>query len=152
VGLIDGTFRANLEETGMGYAHEIALVRSARALGLLATPYVFDATQAHDMAQAGADVLVAHMGLTTTGASTAKSLDECVALTQAIADAAHAVAPDALVLVHGGPVATPEDAQYVLARTRGVVGFYGASALERLPVESALRETAGRFKALALGD
>jgi predicted TIM-barrel enzyme len=154
VGLIDGTFRANLEETGMGYAHEVALVRSACALGLLATPYVFDATQAHDMAEAGADVLVAHMGLTTSGAvgaATAKTLDDCVALTQAIADAAHAVAPDALVLVHGGPVATPEDAQYVLARTRGVVGFYGASALERLPVETALRETAGRFKALALG-
>jgi predicted TIM-barrel enzyme len=137
----------------MGYAHEVDMVRAAKALGLLTTPYVFDADQARAMAEAGADVLVAHMGLTTSGAigaRTAKSLDECVALTQAIADAAHAIAAECLVLVHGGPVAEPADAQYVLARTTGVVGFYGASSLERLPVEVALRQTAEQFKALKL--
>jgi predicted TIM-barrel enzyme len=154
VGLIDGTFRANLEETGMGYSLEVDLVRTARALDLLTTPYVFSAADARAMAEAGADVVVAHMGLTTKGAigaSTAKSLDDCVALTQAIADAAHEVDKECLVLVHGGPVAEPEDAEYVLKRTSGVVGFYGASSLERLPVEIALRETAEKFKGISFG-
>jgi predicted TIM-barrel enzyme len=155
VGLIDGTFRANLEETGMGFALEVEMIHEARALGLLTAPYVFDPDQAVAMAQAGADVLVPHMGLTTKGAigaRTAKSLDECVELIQAMHDAAVAVAPEVIVLCHGGPLAEPEDAQYVLDRTSGVVGFFGASSMERLPTEVAMTENMRRFKALALSD
>src|SRR5918998_2848264 len=152
VGLIDGTFRANLEETGMGYDLEVEMIREAAALGLLTAPYVFDAASAEAMARAGADVLVPHMGLTTKGtigAHTALTLDECVGLIQEMRDAAVAVNPDVIVLCHGGPLAEPEDAQYVLDRTEGVVGFFGASSMERLPTEVAMTENMRRFKALA---
>ena len=152
VGLIDGTFRANLEETGMGYALEVEMIAAAAERGLLTTPYVFDPESAEAMARAGADVLVPHMGLTTggaIGAETARTLDECVELVQAMRDAAVDVSPDVLVLCHGGPLAEPEDAAYVLERTRGVVGFFGASSMERLPTEVALTETVKRFKAIS---
>jgi predicted TIM-barrel enzyme len=152
VGLIDGTFRANLEETGMGYALEVEMIREAAALGLLTSPYVFDAESAAAMAAAGADVIVPHMGLTTKGtigARTALTLDECVGLIQAMRDAAVAVNADVIVLCHGGPLAEPEDAQYVLDRTDGVVGFFGASSMERLPTEVAMTENMRRFKALS---
>jgi predicted TIM-barrel enzyme len=152
VGLIDGTFRANLEETGMGYGSEVEMIREASALGLLTAPYVFDPGQAADMAGAGADVLVAHMGLTTKGtigARTAKTLDQCVTEIRAIRDAAAAVRNDVIVLCHGGPLAEPDDAAYVLQRTDGVVGFFGASSMERLPAETAITENMRRFKALA---
>jgi predicted TIM-barrel enzyme len=151
VGLIDGTFRVNLEETGMGYALEVDMIRAACELGLLTAPYVFDPDQAVAMTLAGADVLVAHMGLTTKGsigARTAKTLDACVAEIQAIRDRAAAVREDIIVLCHGGPLAEPEDAGYVLARTRGVVGFFGASSMERLPTEVAITDNLRRFKAL----
>jgi predicted TIM-barrel enzyme len=152
VGLIDGTFRANLEETGMGYGLEVDMIRGAAEMGLLTTPYVFDPDQAVAMTEAGADVLVPHMGLTTKGsigAQTAKTLDECVVEIQAMRDAAVAVRPDVIVLCHGGPLAEPEDAQYVLDRTEGVVGFFGASSMERLPTEVAMTENMRRFKALS---
>jgi predicted TIM-barrel enzyme len=154
VGLIDGTFRQNLEETGMGYALEVELIRQAHELDLLTCPYVFDPEQARAMAEAGADVLVPHMGLTTggaIGAGTAKTLDESVELVQAMHDAAVSVNPDVLCLCHGGPIAEPEDAQYVLERTHGVVGFFGASSMERLPTETAITETMRRFKSIPLG-
>lgn len=151
VGLIDGQFRQNLEETGMGYDTEVRMIRLARGMDLLTTPYCFNATEAEQMAAAGADIVVAHMGLTTRGtigARTAKSLDDCVREVQAIADAARGVRPDVLVLCHGGPIAMPEDAEYVLQRTRNVHGFYGASSMERLPVEVALTEQVRAFKAI----
>jgi predicted TIM-barrel enzyme len=154
VGLIDGTFRQNLEETGMGYALEVELIRQAHELDLLTCPYVFDPEQARAMAEAGADVLVPHMGLTTggaIGAGTAKTLDESVELVQAMHEAAVAVSPDVLCLCHGGPIAEPEDARYVLERTRGVVGFFGASSMERLPTETAMTENMRRFKSIPLG-
>jgi predicted TIM-barrel enzyme len=153
VGLIDGVFRQNLEETGMGFDLEIEMIRAARALDLLACPYVFDVEEAGRMAEAGADVLVPHMGLTTKGtigATTAKTLDECVELVQAMHDAARAVSPEILVLCHGGPIAEPEDAAYVLERTAGVVGFFGASSMERLPTEVAMTENTKRFKAISV--
>jgi predicted TIM-barrel enzyme len=152
VGLIDGTFRANLEETGMSYGLEVDMIREASSLGLLTSPYVFDPDQATAMTQAGADVLVPHMGLTTKGsigAHTAKTLDECVVEIQAMRDAAVQVKPDVIVLCHGGPLAEPEDAQYVLDRTEGIVGFFGASSMERLPTEVAMTENMKRFKALS---
>jgi predicted TIM-barrel enzyme len=152
VGLVDGTFRANLEETGMGFDLEVEMIAAAHAQGLLTAPYVFDPAQAEAMTRAGADVLVPHMGLTTKGsigAQTALTLDECVGRVQAMRDAAVAVDPDVLVLCHGGPIAEPEDAAYVLERTTGVVGFFGASSMERLPTERAMTETMRRFKALA---
>jgi predicted TIM-barrel enzyme len=151
VGLIDGVFRQNLEETGMGYQLEVELIREASALGLLTAPYVFTPDDARAMAEAGTDVLVPHMGLTTggaIGAETAKTLDECVELVQAMRDAAVEVSPDVLVLCHGGPIAEPEDAAYVLERTDGVVGFFGASSMERLPTEVAMTETMRRFKSI----
>lgn len=151
VGLIDGTFRENLEETGMGYDKEVELVRLARQYELLTTPYVFDVSQTEAMVDAGADVIVAHMGLTTQGtigARTARTLDDSVRDVQAIADAARSVRSDVIVLCHGGPIAMPEDAQYVLSRTRGVHGFYGASSMERLPVEKALADQVRKFKAI----
>jgi predicted TIM-barrel enzyme len=151
VGLIDGTFRANLEETGMSYGLEVDMIGAASGLGLLTAPYVFDPDQATAMASAGADVLVPHMGLTTKGtigAHTAKTLDECVELIQAMRDAAVKVNPDVIVLCHGGPLAEPEDARYVLERTEGIVGFFGASSMERLPTEVAMTENMKRFKAL----
>jgi predicted TIM-barrel enzyme len=151
VGLIDGVFRANLEETGLGYGLEVEMIRLAAERGLLTAPYVFDVESAEAMARAGADVLVPHMGLTTKGsigAHTAKTLDDCVELIQAMHDAAVAINPDVIVLCHGGPIAEPDDAQYVLSRTRGVVGFFGASSMERLPTEVALTENMRRFKAV----
>jgi predicted TIM-barrel enzyme len=151
VGLIDGVFRANLEETGMSYAQEVEMIGLAAQRGLLTAPYVFDAESAEAMTRAGADVLVPHMGLTTKGsigARTALTLDDCVARIQEMHDAAVAIRPDVIVLCHGGPIAEPDDAQYVLARTRGVVGFFGASSMERLPTEIALTENMRRFKGL----
>jgi len=148
VGLIDGVFRQNLEETGMGYDLEVELIRQARELELLTSPYVFTVAEARAMAEAGADVLVPHMGLTTKGsigAHTAKTLDECVELIQAMHDATE-VSRDILVLCHGGPIAEPEDAAYVLERTTGVAGFFGASSMERLPTEVAMTENMRRFK------
>jgi predicted TIM-barrel enzyme len=153
VGLIDGLFRANLEETGMSYRLEVELVAAAHALGLLTTPYVFNPEEARWMTEAGADILVAHMGLTvsgTIGARTAKTLDECVPLVQAIADAGKSVRGDCLVLCHGGPIASPEDAQYVLQRCPGVDGFYGASSMERLPAEVAITGQVRAFTGLKL--
>jgi predicted TIM-barrel enzyme len=147
VGLIDGTFRAGLEETGMGYGLEVEMIRAARQLELLTAAYVFDPSQAVAMADGGADVLVAHMGLTTKGAigaRTAPSLDECVERVQAIRDAA----AGPIVLCHGGPLAEPGDVRYLLARTRGVAGFFGASAVERLPVETAISQTVRAFKTI----
>jgi predicted TIM-barrel enzyme len=148
VGLIDGTFRANLEETGMSYALEVDLIRAARAMDLLTTPYVFSEANARDMAAAGADIVVCHMGLTTggaIGAETAMTLSDCVAPINAWAAAARAVKPDVIVLCHGGPIATPQDAQFILGQCASCDGFYGASSMERLPTEVALTETTRRF-------
>ena len=136
----------------MGYDLEVQMIAEAAQLGLLTAPYVFDPASAESMARAGADVLVPHMGLTTKGtigAQTARTLDECVVLIQAMRDAAVAVRDDVVVLCHGGPLAEPEDARYVLERTTGVVGFFGASSMERLPTEVAMTENMRRFKALA---
>jgi predicted TIM-barrel enzyme len=151
VGLIDGTFRQNLEETGMGYGLEVEMIRTAHDLDLLTTPYVFSPEDARAMTRAGADVLVAHMGLTTggaIGAETSRTLDQSVELVQAIRDAAVEVDPEVIVLCHGGPIAEPEDAAYVLERTSGVAGFFGASSMERLPTEIAMTQTVRRFKEL----
>ncbi|KAL2838605.1 TIM-barrel-protein domain-containing protein [Aspergillus pseudodeflectus] len=153
VGLIDGQFRANLEETGMGYAKEVEMVRTAVGLGMLATPYVFNVAEAEEMARAGADILVAHMGLTTSGtigAKTGKNLEQCVEDIQAIRDAAVKIKEDVIVLCHGGPIAKPDDARYVLERVSGLHGFFGASSMERLPVEVAIRDTTAEFKGIAL--
>jgi predicted TIM-barrel enzyme len=149
VGLYDGIFRQNLEETGMGYALEVEMIAEAHRCGLFTSPYVFDAEQAVAMTAAGADVLVAHVGLTTSGAigaHTALTLDESVALVQSIGDAAHEVRPDVIVLCHGGPIAAPDDAAYVLQRTTGIDGFFGASSIERLPTEVAITQTVESFK------
>ena len=154
VGLIDGTFRANLEETGMSYQLEVETIAAARELDLLTTPYVFNTDEARRMTEAGADIVVAHMGLTTggnIGAETAKTLEDCVREVQAIAETAKAVRPEVFVLCHGGPIATPVDAQFILDRTRGVDGFYGASSMERLPTEKALTAEVRQFAALTLG-
>jgi predicted TIM-barrel enzyme len=149
VGLIDGLFRQNLEETGMGYGLEVEMIARAHALDLLTTPYVFSAEEAVAMAEAGADIIVPHMGLTTggaIGAETARTLDDCVALVDEWAAAALAVRPDIIVLCHGGPIAMPEDAAYVLQRCRHCHGFYGASSMERLPTEQALTAQTRAFK------
>lgn len=154
VGLYDGTFRVNLEETGMGYGLEVDMVRAAHERDLLTAPYVFDPQQAADMTAAGADVLVPHVGLTTKGAigaGTAMTLDQAAAAVQEMHDAAKRVNPDVLVLCHGGPIAEPEDARYVLEHTTGVVGFFGASSIERLPTERAVTEQTRAFKSLTLG-
>jgi predicted TIM-barrel enzyme len=154
VGLIDGTFRQGLEETGMGYELEVDMIRTAHELDLLTTPYVFNPDEARAMAGAGADIIVAHMGLTTKGAIGAKTsltLDQCVERIQAIHDAAVSVNPGVMVICHGGPIAEPDDAEYVLAQTKGIVGFYGASSMERLPTEQAITENARRFKQIRLG-
>jgi predicted TIM-barrel enzyme len=154
VGLVDGVFRRGLEETGMGFGLEVELIAAARELDLLTAAYVFDPEQARAMAEAGADLLVPHMGLTTggaIGAETARTLDECVEAIQAMRDAAVEVSPELLVLCHGGPIAEPEDAAYVLDRTTGVAGFLGASSMERLPAEAAIAGTVRRFKSLAVG-
>jgi predicted TIM-barrel enzyme len=148
VGLIDGTFRANLEETGMGYGLEVELIARARALDLLTTPYVFSEAEAKAMTEAGADIVVCHLGLTTggaIGAGTALTLADCVPKIDAWAAAARSVRSDVIVLCHGGPIATPEDAAFILSRCRSCNGFYGASSMERLPTERALTETTRRF-------
>jgi predicted TIM-barrel enzyme len=151
VGLIDGTFRANLEETGMGYGLEVEMIGAARELDLLTTPYVFSENDAIAMTEAGADILVPHMGLTTggsIGAETALKLEDCPALIDGYARAARSVREDVIVLCHGGPIATPEDARYILDHTEHCHGFYGASSMERLPTEVALTEQTRRFKTL----
>ena len=151
IGLIDGIFRQNLEETGLGYDKEVEMVRIAHSLDLLSCTYVFSEEEAVKMAMAGADVLVAHMGLTakgTIGAKTAMTLEEAARKVQQIHDAGKKVKSDILVLCHGGPIAEPEDAQYILSHARGVVGFFGASSMERLPTEVAITEQVERFKVL----
>jgi len=148
VGLFDGSFRANLEETGMGYGREVDMIHLAHRMDLLTTPYVFNADEARRMAEAGADILVAHMGLTTKGAigaQTAKTLDACVPLIDEIAAAARAVRDDVILLCHGGPIAEPDDARFILQRCPAVDGFYGASSMERLPTERAIREQTEQF-------
>jgi predicted TIM-barrel enzyme len=152
VGLCDGQFRQNLEETGMGYGLEVDMIRTAHEAGLLTTPYVFDEGQARAMAEAGADVVVAHMGLTTKGqigATTALTIEAAAERVQRIRDAAAEVNPKIIALCHGGPIAEPEDAQYVLDHTIGVDGFFGASSMERLPTEVAITENMRRFKRIA---
>jgi predicted TIM-barrel enzyme len=151
VGLIDGTFRANLEETGMGYGLEVEMIARARALDLFTTPYVFSEEDARAMTRAGADIVVCHLGLTTggsIGAETALTLDDCIESVNAWSAAARAIRPNVMVLCHGGPIATPEDAAHVLAHCPDCHGFYGASSMERLPVETALTEHTKRFVAL----
>ena len=152
VGLIDGTFRANLEETGMSYGLEIDLIRAARALDLLTTPYVFNPDEAREMTHAGADLIVCHMGLTTggtIGALTGLGLDDCVRRIDECAAAARRVRNDIIVLCHGGPIATPEDAVYVMRNCPDCHGFYGASSMERLPAEIAIAEQTRAFKRVA---
>ena len=152
VGLIDGSFRIGLEETGMSYALEVEMIALARAKGLLTTPYVFSADDAAAMAGAGADIIVCHFGLTAggaIGAQTALKLDDVPAMLDAWAAAALAVKPDAIILVHGGPVAEPADAEFVIKTSRHCHGFYGASSMERLPVEVAIREQTRKFKAIS---
>ena len=154
VGLIDGTFRANLEETGMGFDKEVDLIAEACKLDLLTTPYAFNVDEAEQMTKAGADVLVCHMGLTTSGsigAKSGKSLDDCVRLIQEMRDAATRINPDVIILCHGGPIAEPKDADYVLSRVKGIHGFYGASSMERLPGEVAITNTTNEFKKLKIG-
>lgn len=153
VGLCDGLFRQNLEETGMSYKLEVDMVRKARQLDLLTSPYVFNPEEAEWMTDAGADIIVAHMGLTTKGAigaKTALSLEDTPAKVQEIADAARRINPDVIVLCHGGSLSEPEDVSYVLERTSGVDGFYGASSMERLPTELAIEEQIRRFSGLKL--
>ncbi len=153
VGLIDGVFRANLEETGMSYALEVDMIARAHDHDLLTTPYVFSAEDAVAMTNAGADIVVCHMGLTTggtIGADTARGLDDCVVLATEWAAAARSIRDDVIVLVHGGPIADPEDAQYVLSSASGIHGFYGASSMERLPTETAITERVREFTSLTL--
>ncbi|MBI3838439.1 MAG: phosphoenolpyruvate hydrolase family protein [Planctomycetia bacterium] len=153
VGLIDGVFRQGLEETGMGYGLEVDMIRLAHEMNLLTTPYAFNVDEAEAMTRSGADILIPHMGLTTKGtigAATALSLDECVERVQAMHDAAKRINKDVLVLCHGGPIAEPADAQYILDRTEGIVGFYGASSMERLPVEPAIANRVREFTELKL--
>ena len=151
VGLIDGLYRQNLEETGMGYGEEVEMIRTAHEMGLLTTPYAFNPEEGEQMAAAGADIVVAHAGLTTKGAigaTTALTLAESVGFVQAICDAARGVSEEVIVLCHGGPISEPEDAEYVLQNTKGVDGFYGASSMERLPVEVAITEHVKKYKAI----
>lgn len=153
VGLIDGSFRMNLEETGMGFDKEVEMVKLASELDLVTTPYVFNTTEAKQMAEAGADVIVAHMGLTTSGtigAKTGKDLHQCVEDIKAIQATVREANPEIIVLCHGGPIAKPEDAKYVLERCKGLHGFYGASSMERLPVEDAVAGVVREFKGIAI--
>jgi predicted TIM-barrel enzyme len=153
VGLIDGTFRQGLEETGMGYGLEVDLIRQARELDLLTTPYCFNAEESTAMAEAGADIIIAHMGLTTKGtigATSALTLQDSARRVQAIHDAAKRLRKEVIVLCHGGPIAEPADAQYILDHTEGISGFYGASSMERLPVEPAIRDRVAEFTQLRL--
>lgn len=152
VGLFDGLIRTNLEETGMGYGLEVEMIRIASELGLLTTPYAFTPNEGAQMAEAGADIVVAHMGLTTKGsigATTAVTLEEAPEKVQAIADAAREVNPEVITLCHGGPISEPDDAEFVLQNTEGLDGFYGASSMERLPVETAIVENMRRFKKIS---
>ncbi|MBS1800411.1 MAG: phosphoenolpyruvate hydrolase family protein [Acidobacteria bacterium] len=152
VGLIDGNFRQNLEETGMGFGLEVEMIAAAHKLDLLTSPYVFDEGQARIMVAAGADIVVAHMGLTTNGtigAQTAMTLDQAVSRVQSICDAAKSVRSDVIVLCHGGPIAEPDDVEFVLSRTHSVAGFFGASSVERLPAEQAITAQVRKFKATA---
>ena len=152
VGLIDGMFRKNLEETGMGYGPEVEMIRAAHAMDLFTTPYAFNVQEAEQMADAGADIIVAHMGLTTkgsVGATTSYTLEESAVQVQAICDAARGGNSDVLVLCHGGPISMPEDAEYILQNTDGLNGFYGASSMERLPVEVAITEHIKKFKGIS---
>lgn len=154
VGLIDGVFRTNLEETGMGYRHEVDCVAAAREMDLLTTPYVFNPIDAQWMAEAGADIIVAHMGLTTSGnigAQTAKTLPECVVEIRKIADVCKSIRSECLVLCHGGPIASPADAQFILERCPEIDGFYGASSMERLPTETAITEQVRQFTRISHG-
>lgn len=151
VGLIDGTFRQNLEETGMGFDKEVEAVKLAHDMDMLTTPYVSNVKETEQMTKAGADLLVAHMGLTTSGsigATSGKTLDDCVKLIKEIQETAVKINPDIIILCHGGPIAKPEDAEYVLKRTKGIQGFYGASSMERLPVEEAITKITKTFKDL----
>ena len=151
VGLIDGMFRANLEETGMSYQQEVEMIAAARQMDLLTTPYVFNVQEAEQMTKAGADIIVAHMGLTTSGtigAKSTKTLDDCVGQVQAICEASKSLRSDCLVLCHGGPIAEPEDAAYILERCKDVDGFYGASSMERLPTELAITQQVRDFMKL----
>jgi len=153
VGLIDGLFRQNLEETEMGYGLEVDMIRTASEMGLLTCPYVFNEDEARGMAKAGADVLIPHMGLTTKGtigATTAMTLEQAARKVQAIADAAKKVRPDIFVLCHGGPISEPEDAQYIMRNTKGIVGFFGASSIERLPTEVAITGCVKKFKEMRI--
>jgi predicted TIM-barrel enzyme len=153
VGLFDGTMRQSFEETGMGFGLEVEMIAEASRLDLLTTPYVFNPDEARDMTRAGADIVVAHMGVTTggsIGATSAKSLDECIAEIEEVASAARSVRGDVIVLCHGGPISMPEDAQYVLERANGCHGFYGASSMERLPAEVAIRDQTAAFKQIGI--
>ncbi len=155
VGLIDGVFRRNLEETNMGFSHEIDMIAAARQLDLLTTPYAFDPEQAAQLAEAGADIIVAHMGLTTSGtigAATALTLDDCLPRVAAIAQAARDVRDEVIVLCHGGPIAMPDDAAFMLRHLPSIHGFYGASSMERLPTEVALTEQVRKFTAIRARD
>ncbi len=153
IGLFDGTMRQSFEETGMSYQLEVDIIRLAHQMDLLTTPYVFNPQEAERMADAGADLIVAHMGVTTggtIGAKSAKTLDDCVGQIQRIADAARGVNPEVIVICHGGPIAEPPDAEYIISRCRGVDGFYGASSVERLPAERAIAEQIRTFKKIRL--
>jgi predicted TIM-barrel enzyme len=153
IGLFDGTMRVSFEETGMGYGLEVDMIAQAHRLDLLTTPYVFNPDEARAMTAAGADIVVAHMGVTTggsIGATSAKTLDTCLDEIEAIADAARSVRSDVILLCHGGPISMPEDARYVLSRSKGLHGFYGASSMERLPAEAAIARQTADFKAIAL--
>ena len=155
IGLFDGNMRQSFEETGMGYGLEVDMIAQAHAIDMLTTPYVFNPDEAREMTKAGADIIVAHMGVTTggtIGATSAKSLDDCVAEIDAISAAARNVRDDVIVLCHGGPISMPEDAAYVLARTDRCHGFYGASSAERLPAETAIREQIKTFKSISMED
>ena len=154
IGLFDGQMRVSFEETGMGYGLEVEMIAHAHRLDLLTTPYVFNEQEAIDMTTAGADIVVAHMGVTTggsIGATSAKSLDDCVGEIAAIAKAARSVRKDVIVLCHGGPISMPDDARYILERCPGCHGFYGASSMERLPAEAAIMRQTQEFKSLAIG-
>ncbi len=151
VGLYDGQFRSNLEETGMGYDLEVEMIRRANAMDIFTTPYAFNAQESEAMAKAGADVVIAHMGLTTKGsigASTSLTIEQCPSKVQEICDAAKSVNSEVIALCHGGPISMPEDAEYILQNTKGIDGFYGASSVERLPSEIAIKEQMQKFKAV----